>query len=149
MLKLYFSNDVTSILISYLMASDDHLKHLVFKKFSICIEGYRYTFDYYRSYFHGRYNYNGIQIDMGYSNPDENKRTHHKPYSYNQYRTTFSIPFSDLWSCVIGKLSCLNDLSSRCDHNSTLSQHSDALRYIIRKRMRFRFLANADSVVLV
>ncbi len=64
----------------------------------------------------------------------------------NQYKTSFAIPFADIWLLVIGRLSFLNDFHVRYDYKDILSTYSYTLQNIIRKRMRHRFLANANSL---
>jgi hypothetical protein len=124
LLKLYFSNDVTSIIIPYLMASDDHLKRLIYKRFSICISIYRYIFEYVESWTDVYHNDN-IIIYVGNANANVKKKSRRKPYSID-------VSFNKLWLFVKG---------SQID---IIPHDNDTLRNTIRKRMQFRFLANGE-----
>jgi hypothetical protein len=123
-LQVYFSNDVASIIIPYLMTTDDHLKRLIYKRFSICISTYRYTFEYVESWTDVYHNDN-IIIYVGNANANVKKISRCKPYSID-------VSFNKLWLFVQG---------SQID---IIPHDNDTLRNTIRKRMQFRFVANGE-----
>ena len=60
----------------------NNLKELIRKNFFVCIQGFRYTFSFFfdRSTRENQYYVKGV-LNIGYLNPNNNKRKNRKPYS--------------------------------------------------------------------
>jgi hypothetical protein len=110
-----------------------YLKKLIDKHFSVCIEGFRYTF----SWKHFLMD-SDVFISIGYS--EKTKRSH-RPQSSNVPIVKRTVNFKNLWFFVNYDLYRINYSNENVD---IVDENESYLREIIQKRMKFRFLNNGS-----